>query len=294
MVAKYFVAAIALAVIVPHHSKAADAVVDVHVHFNWDQKEVISADEIVSRLREQGVSHAIASGTPSILALELYRAGPDIIFPIFSPYIHELGRRDWHLDPEVVRLARSGLEKGLYRGIGEIHFMSGFRPRTDNDVFEQLVTIARDHDVPVLIHVDAGNEAKFVEICSRWPQVRILYAHAGGKLHPAHVRKVIDQCPNVLVEFSARDPWRYGGLTGPDGSLLEDWRKLVLAFPERFAIGTDPVWRVTRTQSWDEADDGWDYFEQILNYHRQWINQLPVTVQNKIRQDNARAFLELN
>jgi len=294
MVVKCFIAAMALAVIVPHHCKAAEVVVDVHVHFNWDQKEVISADEVVSRLREQGVSRAIASGTPSMLALELYRAGPDIIVPIFSPYIHELGRRDWHLDPEVVRLARIGLEKGLYRGIGEIHFMSGFRPRTDNDVFQQLVALARDYDVPALIHVDAGNETKFVEICSRWPRVRILYAHAGGKLHPVHLRKVIEQCPNVLVEFSARDPWRYGGLTGPDGSLLEGWRKLVLAFPDRFAIGTDPVWRVTRTQSWDEADDGWDYFQQILDYHLTWINQLPVGVQNKIRHDNARAFLELN
>ncbi len=67
----------------------------------------------------------------------------------------------------------------------------------------------------------------------------------------------------------------------------------MLAFPDRFAIGTDPVWRVTRTQSWDEADDGWDYFDQILDYHRNWISQLPEEVQRQIRADNAITFLGL-
>ena len=168
--------------------------------------------------------------------------------------------------------------------------MTGFVPRTDNDEFVQLLQLAHEFQVPMLIHVDSGNAEKFLEICQQWPKVQILFAHAGGNLYPTHVQKILESCANVLVEFSARDPWRYGGLTDDTGVLLPEWRELVVAYPDRFAIGTDPVWRVTRTQSWDQADDGWDYFEQVLDYHHQWLNDLPVSAQRAVRSENARMF----
>jgi len=62
----------------------------------------------------------------------------------------------------------------------------------------------------------------------------------------------------------------------------------VLEHPDRFVTGTDPVWRVTRTQSWDQADDGWDYFEQLIAWHRDWLEDLPADVRRKISVENAR------
>jgi len=38
----------------------------------------------------------------------------------------------------------------------------------------------------------------------------------------------IETCPNAWIEFSARDPWRFGGLAGEDDHLLTDWHDLVL------------------------------------------------------------------
>ena len=58
-----------------------------------------------------------------------------------------------------------------------------------------------------------------------------------------------------MIELSARDPWRYGGLTDDDGLLLPAWRELIIEYPHRFLVGTDPVWKVTRTQTWDQTDD---------------------------------------
>jgi hypothetical protein len=263
---------------------------DVHVHFNWDQKEIIDAATVVAKLRRAGVDFAVVAGTPSELALELQRAGGDLIVPLFSPYTHERGRQDWYLNRRTVELAEAGLENGSYRGIGEIHFMLGFKPIGDNLVFLQLMDLAERYRVPALIHVDSADAGYFIEICRRHAGVRILLAHAGGILDADQVRRILDVCDNVMVEFSARDPWRYGGLTGDDGLLLPAWRELVIMHPDRFMTGTDPVWRVTRTQSWDQADDDWDYFEQLLEYHLRWIDALPEPVRSMIRRDNARRF----
>ena len=264
---------------------------DAHIHYNWDQAEIISAQAVVEKLKREKVGLALVSSTPSHLALELRDAGGDWIIPFFSPYTHELGRRDWYLDKTVVNKAAEGLDQGLYFGIGEIHFMAGFLPGPDNGVFLQLMDLARQHQVPALIHVDAADETFFLGICKAHPEVKIIFAHAGGSLKAHHIRSVLEQCPNVTVDFAARDDWRYGGLTDAKGLLLPAWKKLVLDFPDRFITGTDPVWRVTRTQSWDEPDDGWDHYEQLYRYHQTWLNALPDDVHKKIAWENVRQLL---
>jgi len=267
-----------------------EAFADIHVHFNWDQREIIGAPEIIDKLQRGGVEFAVVASTPSDLALELRRAGGDRILPLFSPYTHELGRRDWYLHARTAELAEAGLRSGAYRGIGEIHFMTGFRPRFDNPVFQRLLDLAEEYRVPVLIHIDAADEQLFVDLCRARPGLKLLVAHAGGNLQAAHVRRLVEQCSGAMVEFSARDPWRYGGLTGEDGRLLPGWRQLVIDYPGRFMTGTDPVWKVTRTQSWDQADDGWDHFERLLAYHRHWLDDLPRPVAQQVRIGNARRF----
>jgi predicted TIM-barrel fold metal-dependent hydrolase len=277
----------------PCHAQERVPFADAHIHFNWDQKEIIKATTVVDKLRQARVSFAVVSSAPSALALELKQAGADLIVPIFSPYTHELGRQDWYLNQRTLELAEAGLRQGLYHGIGELHFMSGFKPRSNNQIFQQLVRLAVDYDVPVLIHIDSGNEQAFLEICRQHPQARLVFAHAGGNLEARHIRSLINECDNVTIEFSARDPWRFGGLTDANHQLLESWRELVLEYPDRFITGTDPVWRVTRTQTWDQADDGWDYFEQLITYHRTWIAALPPTVQVKVAFENARRVYKL-
>ncbi len=273
---------------------AAEPFADVHVHFNWDQKELIDAASVVAKLEAANVEFAVVAGTPSELALELARVSNGRVLPLFSPYTHALGRRDWHLDRRVAEKAEAGLERGEYRGIGEIHFMAGFSPRFDNRVFRRLMALAGEYRVPVLIHIDSGNESAFLEVCRQYPDLDILFAHAGGNLRARHIRPILDACPKVWVEFSARDPWRYDGLAGEDGRLLPDWRALVIEFPDRFVTGTDPVWKVTRTQSWDQADDGWDYFEQLIAWHRAWLDDLPADVRRKVSVENARRLFQRN
>ena len=273
-------------------AQAATRIADSHIHYNWDHAEIISPKEVVIKLKKARLDLAIVSSTPSHLVLELKKHAGDWLVAFFSPYIHEMGKKDWYLNDDVISQAEAGLRQGLYAGIGEIHFMAGLPPKLNNKIFLQLMTLAKQYNVPALIHVDAGNEKFFLDICQQHPGINIQFAHAGGNLFASHINTVLETCPRVWIDLSARDPWRYDGLTGKNGLLKKTWRDLMLQYPGRFIIGTDPVWRVTRTQSWDLPDEGWDHFEQLLQYHLHWLRDLPDAVQSKILWKNTAKLLK--
>lgn len=248
--------------------------------------------DVIDRLNKHDVKLTIVSSTPSALALELRNKGGDWIVPFFSPYIHESGKRDWYLDERVVKQAEQGLKDGLYFGIGEVHFMNGFQPKTDNKIFKQLIGLAEKYHVPMLIHIDSGNEITFQRLCKANPKVKMIFAHAGGNLRARHIEKIIMNCANAWIDFAARDPWRYGGLTDDDHILLAEWKQLVLKFPDRFITGTDPVWKVTRWSTWDTDDEGWRYYDRLYDYHWSWLNELPEDIRKKVAWKNTQRLLE--
>ena len=89
--------------------------------------------------------------------------------------------------------------------------------------------------------------------------------------------------------LAARDPWRFVNhpITSEDNQLLPAWRELVLAFPDRFMLGSDPVWPVEQLDAWDQDDTGWQELGRFWGYHRQWLEGLPDDVARRIRCGNA-------
>jgi len=275
-------------------ANAEEPFADIHIHYNWDQAEVTSVSDVVKELESANTQLALISSTPTELALSVRQAAGDWVVPLFSPYTHELGKRDWYRDKGLLEKVEKGLRSKTYFGIGEIHLMAGYPPNASNPNFLGLMALAKKYNVPVLLHVDSGDEHYFLNICQKHNDVKILFAHAGGNLSAKHIERVLNSCPNVWVEFSARDPWRYGGLTDDTFVLLKEWSKLVLNYSDRVLTGTDPVWRVTRTQSWDQSDDGWNHYQKLFTYHQKWIAGLPKSVQKKIRWENAKTLLGLH
>jgi hypothetical protein len=273
-------------------ASASEIFADSHIHYNWDHREETSIEEVVNILKQHNVGLTIVTSTPSELALELRKQGGDWIIPFFSPYIHELGKRNWYMDEQVVKNAEQGLKSGQYFGIGEVHFMSGFRPRTNNAIFQKLLNLAEQYKVPMMIHIDSGGEQAFIKLCSDRPNIKMIFAHAGGNLRPSHIEKILLRCNNVWIDFAARDPWRYGGISGEDLTLLPAWKTLVLNYPERFITGTDPVWNVTRMSTWDSGDKGWTHYQQLYDYHWTWLNDLPADVRRKIAWENTQTLLK--
>ena len=265
---------------------------DIHLHYNWDQKEIISAEEVVRRLKTNNIVLATVSSSPSHLALELSETAGPWILPFFSPYITPLHRNRWFLDDKVLEEAEKALAAGLYQGIGELHVWSGLGPRRDNKILVGLLKLAEKHQVPFLIHTEASSHKFFTPICQTYPNVKFLWAHAGSRLQPASIDKLMQECPNVWAEVSVRDPWRYNTLVDEQHRLLPGWRELMIKYQDRFMTGTDPVWGVTRGQRWDEPDEGWDHYDQLLQFHRDWLKQLPAAVELKVRLTNAQLFLK--
>ncbi|WP_455206571.1 amidohydrolase family protein [Kaarinaea lacus] len=266
---------------------------DIHLHYKWDQEEIIDPATVIQRLQAENIVLGVVSGVPSDYALKLREAGGDWIIPLFSPYITPSHRQSWYLDQKVVDKAREGLKAKKYFGIGELHLWSGLPPRQDNKILLALFELARQHDVPFLLHTESSDANYIIPICQQHHQVRILWAHAGGILKPLDIENAMQQCPNLWVEVSARDPWRYNSLVNEKGTLPEDWRQLMIKYSDRFMTGTDPVWSVTRTQRWDEPDDGWDHLHELIQFHRQWLVELPPEVEEKIRLTNALAFFRI-
>ena len=263
---------------------------DIHLHYNWDQEEIIDAATVVKRLIKENIVLAVVSSTPSDNALKLTEAAGEWIIPLFSPYITPEHKQRWFLDNTVVEKARDGLASKKYFGIGELHLWSGLPPRADNPILLALFGLAKEFDVPFLLHTESSDAKHIVPICQRHSEVRILWAHAGGILKAKDVEQAMIECPNIWVEVSARDPWRYNSLVDDQGKLPDDWRALFIRYPDRFMTGSDPVWGVTKTQRWDEQDEGWDHLHDLIAFHRKWLASLPADVEKQIRLTNAIEF----
>jgi hypothetical protein len=272
-------------------SPPLEPVVDAHLHYKWNQAEVTSPEQAVAALRENRVELAVVAGTPPELALKLHELAPDLIVPIFGPYRTSGEWYSWQGRQELVDEARKALERGPYRGIGELHLIGGFALRWErNRVLTGLLDLGVSHRVPLLVHMEFSRAEPTLSLCQGNPENRFILAHAGGVLPPAEVERILDGCPNLWVDLSARDPWRYvrNPIAKEDGGLLPDWESLVLGHPERFLIGSDAVWPVEQMDAWDQADSGWEHLGEFLDFHRRWASSLPAEVRAKVLRDNAR------
>jgi hypothetical protein len=268
----------------------APPLADVHAHYKWSQKEVTSARQVVEILRDNDIALAVIIGTPAEYALELARLAPDTIVPIWSPYREPADWSRWPFDRQVLERARTALASGDYAGIGELHLIGGFVPDWRTPVISGLIDLAAQHRVPLLLHTELSDTSYLLELCRAKPATRILWAHAGAILSAAQVEAVLAACPNVSAELSARDPWRFVGhpISDARGRLRPAWRKLVSDYPERFMVGSDPVWPVEQLDSWDQADTGWQEYSRFIGFHRDWLRHLPHELAQKIRIGNAR------
>lgn len=270
----------------------AETLADVHLHWKWNQKEVTTAAQAIEILKAQDVGLAVVTGTPPELALELQELAPEWIIPIYGIYRSSSDWSTWHHDATLLKRVRQALESGRYRGIGEVHMLGGFISHWENPIIAGLFSLAAEFDVPVLLHTEFSRADYTLGVCRTFPHTRFLWAHSGVMLKPAEVERVLLACPNVYAELSARDPWRHTAnpISDEAGHLRPEWRTLVMTYVDRFMVGSDPVWPVERLNPWDEADSGWNELPRFLDFHRNWLADLPLESAQAVRWGNAQRF----
>lgn len=274
----------------------APPLADVHLHYSWNQSETIEPEAAVALLDRHDIVLAVVSSTPTERALRLKAADPKgRVRVLFSPYLTPPLRHTWFAHPEVLERAERALASGEYVGIGEVHMVAGMPPPRSNTVFRGLIELALKYDRPMLLHAEASDYRYLLPVCREFPELRVLWAHAGGKVPPQQVGRLLEACSNVSVDLSARDPWRYvrNPITDEQGTLLPAWRKLLLRWPDRFMVGADALWPVDQLHGWEQADTGWDRLGEFVGFHRRWMSGLPSAVEQRVRLDNALRFFRM-
>jgi len=183
-------------------------IVDVHVHvfldnelnsrlFHWmDVFNIERAYVSISPfdLGSLNPSHEdVAKGNTKVL--ELCKANPRLRGMIFvNP-----------LNPQDIDLAEKLLKMG-FSGIGEVYRSTRLRGR----VAEQLMRLAIEYDVPILIHTahrlyprDRPNENTPTDIralARKWPRARIIMAHVTGGGDWEYALNIVRDVSNVYVD----------------------------------------------------------------------------------------------
>ena len=237
---------------------------DAHIHYSRPDWQAFTPEQILAILDRAGVQRALVSSTPDDGTLQLYAAAPQRIVPFLRPYRTPEDMESWLNDPAVQAYVEERLQRGIYKGIGEFHLSA---TQADAPTVRRFAALAAQQQLFFHAHVDDDTVEKLLRL---YPQVRILWAHAGMSAPAATVGRLLEQFAHLWVELSLRSD------VAPDGRLDPAWRTVFLKHPDRFMVGTD-TWTTSR---WHDLIPG-------MQRVRSWLHQLPRDVAEGIAYRNA-------
>ena len=237
---------------------------DAHIHYSHRDWDTLSPQQALAILEKAGVRQALVSSTPDDGTLKLYQADAKRTIPFLRPYRTRDDMANWHSDPEVQTYVEERLKRGVYRGIGEFHLSAA---DADRPVVKRLAELAAKQQLFLHAHVD---EVAVERLLTLYPEVRILWAHAGMSSPVKEVGRLLDRYPKLWVELALRVD------VAPRGNLDLEWRTLFLRHPDRFMVGTD-TWTTSR----------WESLVEEARVTRRWLGQLPRDVAEQIAYRNG-------
>jgi hypothetical protein len=237
---------------------------DAHIHYSRPDWDVVAVDRVLTILRDANVRRAIVSSTPDDGTLKLHERAPALVVPFLRPYRSRDDMAGWGRDPAVAAYVEERLKRGVYKGVGEFHLGAA---DADGPTVKRVAELAAQHNLFLQAHVD---EVTVEKLLTLYPQVRILWAHAGMSSSAATVEGLLDRFPMLWVELALRSDVAPGGVLDPA------WRALFVRHSERFLVGTD-TWTTSR---WDSLVGG-------MKDIQQWLAQLPRDVAERIAYRNG-------
>jgi hypothetical protein len=242
---------------------------DAHLHYNADAWDVYDVERALGILDRANVRVALVSSTPDDGTLRLWQRAPDRVVPILRPYRTASDAATWTRDAGVAAHVRARLENappGLrYRGLGEFHLSPGDAARP---VVVELARLARQYDLFLHAHADARAVA---ELADQYPDLRILWAHAGMSADAGTVAALLDRFPSRFwVELALRYD------VAPGGQIDPAWAELFARYPDRLMVGTD-TWITPQ----------WTRLPELKAAEQEWLRQLPPELAERLAWRNA-------
>jgi predicted TIM-barrel fold metal-dependent hydrolase len=202
-----------LALAAPALAQSAEPIIDIHQHTTYSGR---SDAELIAHQREMGVSKTVLLPAGSKYGLAAGAGGNDTVVAIANQYPKEYVFFANEL-PDIPE-ARSVLEKYLKMGaigVGE----QKFPVEVDSRYIDLVATIAREHQVPVLLHFEHGHYnlgfENLSKVVARHPKVNFI-GHAQtwwGNIDKNHVQ----------TEMYPKTPVTPGGVTD---RLLSDYHNV--------------------------------------------------------------------
>jgi predicted TIM-barrel fold metal-dependent hydrolase len=239
---------------------------DTHVHYSQDVWNLFSPSDIIDKMEQANVPRALVSSSPDDGTRLLYDLDPDRIVPFLRPYHDQVTSGNWFEDVTLHSYLNSRLETPIYQGIGEIHLH--FEGNADALVVRETARLAVERGLYLHVHSNARVVGTIFEY---EPDIKILWAHAGLSESPEVVSEMMDKYANPWADSAIREYQ-----IAPDGELDPTWEALFLKHPDRITIGSD-TWVSSR----------WERYQDIIEFDRKWLTQLPPDVAQQIAYDNA-------
>jgi len=243
---------------------------DAHMHYSAGARLAFQPAQVLAKMKAAGVTGALVSSTPDDGTLALLDAAPGRFVGGFRPYKDSADLGGWYKNPDLLAYARTRLAQGRHKVFGEVHLHA---PRlVDEPVLAGYVALARERGLYFHIHSDA---AVVEALLAKWPDLRIIWAHAGMSDDATTIRRTLDRHANVWAELSyrARD-------IIPGTDIEPEWRDLLVRHADRFMIATD---------TWET--DRWAEYEGLIGEHRAWLAELPPDIAARIANGNAKRLL---
>jgi hypothetical protein len=260
----------ALAAVVSTAAAYEGPLFDAHMHYNAAHVDTLAPEHVGRALADVGIERAVIITRHPGLAESAMHAAPGVILPFLDVYRTPSRKETWMHEADLPEWVRNRLDTGLatgsWRGIGELHLFADDRHAT---VFAELLSIARQHGLPVMIHGDPAVIDRAYEV---EPEVLILWAHAGSFPYPPLIADYLTRYPGLHVDLSMRSD-----RLNADGFMPLEWQNLLIEHSERFLIGADTF----SARRWAELD-------RHASEIRSWLAQLPPDVADRIAHGNAR------
>lgn len=250
--------------------RAAPPMIDAHAHYSAPDAAAFTPAEVIAKLDAAGVTRLVATSSPPALAQTLYRHAPERVIPLLGVYEADLHKARWVHDAGLPARVAAQLDAGHWAGIGELHL---FAADAEAPVFAQLVKLAHERNLVLMLHGDAEVVARAFELA---PGIRILWAHLGTEPVPAQLDAMLARHPNLWIDTSVRDE-----RIAPDGTLLPEWRALFERHPGRFLVAVD-TFSVNR----------WHHYEDVVAEIRRWVEPLPEPLKSSLLHDNAARLFD--